>query len=637
MGRHFRVLSAAAFAGLAGVVLFPESLSAQSSPSTARPEMQTARASRTTLTGVVTDERGGPVTGATVSALGATMALAVTDQRGRFAFLDLPHGEYFVRAHLTGFAASRREFVRIGPSVATVPLLQLRRLDHPAPSPGPVDPAIKGRTILAAGFEAPAEPAGTPAATAGSAGTKDDHPHTETAWRLRHIKRSILKDSAREILVTADNEPRGSAFGRAFGSAGSFATALFTDLPFSGEVNVLTTSAFAPGGFVLSSALPRGVAYLSLGAPSPAGDWLVRAAMSEGDVASWIVAGSFVARRTSTHAYTVGLSYSTQQYQGGNPAALAAVTDTSRNVGEVYAYDSWKLSPIATLDFGGRYSRFDYLQNRGMLSPRATFTLEPFKGTRISSSVTQQMVAPGAEEFLPSRIAGPWLPPERTFAPLFGSELRAERTRYLDVGLEQHFSDSILGVRRFIQSVDDQLATLFAISTADSPRAVGHYYVHNLGAVDANGWGVRLSSRDSARIHAIIDYTLTRARWIARNDGPSLLAVAPALVRAEREDIHDITTTLKTDIPETATRVFVLYKINSAYTRHRDPSKPGLDGRFDVQVNQALPFGLAGTEWEILFGLRNLFRDPADAASIYDELLVTRPPKRVVGGFLVRF
>ncbi len=636
MGRHFRVLSAAAIAGLAGVVLSSESADAQSRVSTAKLEMQTARASRATLSGVVTDERGGPVSGATVSALGATMALAVTDQRGRFAFLDLPLGEYFVRAHVTGFAASRREFVRVRAGAATVPLLQVRRLDRPVPVTGPVDPAIKGRTILAAGFDGASDPDET-AATSPPAESKDDHPHTETAWRLRHIKRSILKDSAREILVKADNEPRGSAFGRAFGSAGNFATSLFTDFPFRGEVNLLTTSAFAPGAFVLSSALPRGVAYLSLTAPSPAGDWFVRAAMSEGDVASWIVAGSFVARRSSTHAYTVGLSYSTQQYQGGNPAALAAVTDTSRNVGEVYAYDSFKLSPIATLDFGGRYARFDYLEHRGLLSPRATFTLEPVKGTRISSSVTQQMVAPGAEEFLPSRIAGPWLPPERTFAPLFGNELRAERTRYVDVGFEQHFSDSILGVRRFFQSVDDQIATLFAIATPDSPRAVGHYYVQNLGAIDANGWGVRLSSRDTARIHAIIDYTLTRARWISRSDTPSLVALAPSLVRAEREDIHDITTTLKTDIPETATRVFVLYKINSAYTRHRDPSAPGLDGRFDVQVNQALPFGLRGTEWEVLFGLRNLFRDPADAASIYDELLVTRPPKRVVGGFLVRF
>jgi len=54
-------------------------------------------------------------------------------------------------------------------------------------------------------------------------------------------------------------------------------------------------------------------------------------------------------------------------------------------------------------------------------------------------------------------------------------------------------------------------------------------------------------------------------------------------------------------------------------------------------VAWALPFGLGGTKWEVLLGVRNLFRDPNDPASMYDELLVVRPPKRVVGGFLVRF
>jgi len=84
--------------------------------------------------------------------------------------------------------------------------------------------------------------------------------------------------------------------------------------------------------------------------------------------------------------------------------------------------------------------------------------------------------------------------------------------------------------------------------------------------------------------------------------------------------------------------VFVLYKLNSGFARRSaNLAETGIEGRFDLQVNQALPFGLGGTKWEILVGVRNLFRDPNDQGSIYDELLVVRPPKRVVGGFLVRF
>jgi hypothetical protein len=82
----------------------------------------------------------------------------------------------------------------------------------------------------------------------------------------------------------------------------------------------------------------------------------------------------------------------------------------------------------------------------------------------------------------------------------------------------------------------------------------------------------------------------------------------------------------------------VLYRINTGYTRSdTELPRPGLDARFDVQVNQALPFAIGGTKWEVLVGVRNLFRDPNEPGSIYDELLVVKPPKRVVGGFLVRF
>jgi hypothetical protein len=162
--------------------------------------------------------------------------------------------------------------------------------------------------------------------------------------------------------------------------------------------------------------------------------------------------------------------------------------------------------------------------------------------------------------------------------------------------------------------------------------------VATAGSVDAQGWGVKLSSSTSKRLSGSVDYTLTHARWNSFGELGQARPWIARLTRAQEEDNHDLTTSIRTDIPETATRVFLLYKLNSGYARRSGSlSESGLDGRFDVQVNQALPFGLGSTKWEVLVGIRNLFRDPNDPASIYDELLVVRPPKRVVGGFLVRF
>jgi hypothetical protein len=63
-----------------------------------------------------------------------------------------------------------------------------------------------------------------------------------------------------------------------------------------------------------------------------------------------------------------------------------------------------------------------------------------------------------------------------------------------------------------------------------------------------------------------------------------------------------------------------------------------LDGRFDVQVRQSLPFmNFSSAKWEMLLAVRNFFREGAADQSIYDELLVVRPPKRVVGGVTLHF
>jgi hypothetical protein len=643
MARLGRVLSAAIWIG-ATASMVPVSVHAQNragSGTQARPSSASAVKSVKvvggSISGVVSDERGGPLRGATVSAVGqAAMAAANSDQNGRFSIDSLPAGDYVVRAHMPGFIASRREAVKVAAATAVVPQLQLTRIDGGAPRS---EAPLKSRPIVAAGFQLPHAEGGADGDK--NAADDDSHPHSEVAWRLRHIKRSILKTEGGSSIFTDDTEipdAGGSMFGRALDSAAGLASSIFADLPLNGEVNLLTSSAFAPGELFGGSGMPRGIAYLSLAAPTGAGDWTVRGAMSEGDLASWIVAGSFTSRAGMAHSYNVGLSYSMQEYQGGNPSALAAMGEGSRNAGEIFAFDRWTLAPWLSLDYGARYARYGYLETQnGLLSPRLGFTLEAMPGTRLSATVMQRMVAPGAEEFLPRALTGPALPPERTFAPFFSDPMRAERARSVDFAVEHDFDGAyVLGVRRFYQNVDDQLVTMFRVSPAGEPRSLGHYYVANAGAFDASGWAVTLSTPRLAKIHGSVDYSVTRTHWMSQNH--NLGAIVPAAFRTDSEDIHDITTSVSTDISETATRFYFLFKVNTAFTRSNPAyPRPGIDGRFDVQVNQALPFGLAGTKWEVLVGVRNLFRDPNDPASVYDEILVVRPPKRVIGGFLVRF
>jgi hypothetical protein len=588
-----------------------------------------ARVGSGTIRGTVRDTMGGALEGVLVSALGAMSTVAVTDTTGRYAFPSLPPGPYLLRAHLPGFVASPRELVQVLPNTQLVRAIALRRI-------GAVIGEGDTPETLAAGL------AGGEANPVAGGG---DHAHTPTAWRLRHVQRSVLRD-VNGVPLEEDKAPEpqsawapGSWLG-AVASSARLASALFADSSVSGEVNLLTTGAFDNTQDLFSVArVPRGVAYLSIGAPVGLGAWSVRAAVTGGEISSWIVAGAYKGQARQGHLLNLGVSYGAQQYEQANPLTIASIAETNRNVGAVHGFDNWALSRQVEVSYGAQWARYDYLDRENLLSPQVGVSVSPMRQTYIRASVSQQMVVPGAEEFLPpSAGGGPWLPPERTFAPLVGDRFRAERVRNFEVSVEREFDATyVIGIRRFYQQSDDQLVTLFGVDTASAD--LGHYVVASSGAVSAHGWGVRLSSPLISRLRGSVDYSLTRARWAPSLENGIIEAVAPSAARSENESFHDVTTSLEAAIPETATRVSFVYKINSAYSRSEgDATLPGFDGRFDVRVNQSLPFmKFVSSEWEVLLAIRSLFREPLTGGSVYDELLVVRPPKRVVGGFLVRF
>jgi len=640
-----RMAASAALGGLA-LLCLPCMVTAQSGPQV-RAITHVASLAPGSILGTVQDEKGAPVSGAMVSALGATSAFAVTDRAGRFELRPLSPGPYVVRAHSTGFMASRGQIVDVHSSARSASSIALRHV------------ATLGTDtsypIAAAGFGSIPEKAAAPAdAAAGTSGTTDGaDDHGDIAWRLRHLRRGILKDATitDEILAglpsDAPNEFGGRGFsGNAFSATGNFASNFFAATPFSGQVNLLTTGSFdSPQQLFSNDNFSRGIAYLALGAPvGEHADWTVRAALTQGDLASWIVAGEYTTRAPARHRYDIGLSYSTQRYEGGNFAALQSVTDGSRNAGALYGFDTFSITPRLTLTYGGRYARYDYLDGQSLLSPRIAVTVEPADHFRISTMVSRRAVAPGAEEFMPRMDAGIWLPPQRTFSSVMtGRPLQAERTNHMEVEVERDLGSATVSLRAFHQQVDDQLMTLFGMDLPGTPSAIGHYFVGNTGDVNASGVAAGVRAAFAHRVHGSVEYSVTRAQSTPSAEAADLILVAPYALRPEREHIHDVSTSVETEVPETSTRVVVLYRVTSANSRASAAGTPPapplpIDARFDVQVRQSLPFmDFSSAKWEMLVGVRNFFRDAAPDQSIYDEVLVVHPPKRIVGGLTLKF
>ena len=592
-----------------------------------------AAASTGHIEGSVIDEAGKPLDGVVISALGNTTAFAVSDKTGQFTLRQLPPGPYLLRAHLEGFLAPRSTMVNVRPAGRSASTFTLRR-EAAAGAPRVADAGV-GTTVIGA----PVDPA-----------TKAGRDESDFAWRLRHLKRGVLRDAGTIAGIPQNSPPDNDWFitdsfqflGRAVGSSAKAATALFSDMSLGGQVNLLTTGAYDNPLQLLQLDRTSSVAVFSLGAPvGTHGDWSVRAAMNQNDLSSWMLAGSYVVTAPVAHRYQVGMSYSLQRYEGGNTAAMLAVTDTARNVGSVFAYDEWEVSRYLSVSYGANYAHYDYLpEGPSLFSPRLAATLSPTRNMRVRFSASRDISAPGAEEFLPPTSAA-YLPPQRTFSSISAAGLRTQDALNYQVGVERVFNGATFGVRAFDQQITNQTVTVFGLRQDDAVAAtLGHYFVGAAGNANVRGVGVTFTHALFENVRGWVDYSLANATWQSHAT-PVEYAVltrwVPSAVRSN-ERIHDVTTSLQAEIPMTATRVVVLYKLNSAFASNSATGAPGLDARFDLQVNQALPFmNFRESQWEMLVGVRNLFHESLTSASAYDELLVVRPPKRVVGGLTIKF
>jgi hypothetical protein len=530
--------------------------------------------------GMVCDAAGRGLADASVLAVGQTIVSVRSDLAGRYSLL-LPPGDYVLRATRDGYVSTYREPVRIQGSALLERTITLVRQDLNV-----VDP---------------------------------NHAHTEMAWRLRHLPRGVLRD------------------GQDWTNTAGRASALPAFDNLSGQVNLLTTGVATPPSAWIPSSLPRGVAFVEFGAPVIGhGSWTLRAALASGTGRTWNVFGEYEADANRLHSWKMRVSYSTQGFTRAPEGAAMSSTDV-RSVAGVAGDDRWEFAPGMELAYGGRAERFDYLVHPHLFSVHAGLSAEILPLMLMRVRVAQNMIAPGADEFLPPPTGGAWLPVEHMFEPLSSRRaLRAERLRVADVTLAYRLRENThwptLHVRAFSQQANDQMATLFGTENEAEP---GPYFIAPVGAVNVLGFGVGASAQFSPNISGQIEYTRVMSDWDQDARVRAVRRMSPSVLRST-EDLHDVTATLDATVPRSSTRISVAYRASTGFSGQR--LEPGLAARFHVQVHQALPFKpTRKSQVELMFSLRNMFRDINGDASWYDELLTVAPPLRFVGGLQIRF
>ena len=601
----------AVFVACVSAAICAESARAQTSPRLPVPISQQASLTDGSVHGLVRDDLGRAIGGVNVIALGTTLGMAKSDATGRFT-LALAPGDYVLRATREGYLSTYREPIRVQTSALLERNITLVRLGVTALA---LPPSISDLLIP---------------------DKDDDGNHTEAAWRLRHLTRSVLRDIT---VANAAGEPRRNT--SSFTPSTSVVDSTFSGL--SGQFNFLTTSLLAASSGWIPTQVPRGIAYLSMTAPvGSRGDWRVRGATTAADLSSWVALGEYQARSDRTHMFIVGLSYSAQLQPNNSATSLSSVTEGTRSVGGLYGFDRWRVRSNLDVTYGLRVDRYDYLHDTDLASGRVGARATLFPGTTLSASASQRMIAPGGDEFLPPPTEGVWIPPERTFSTLVpGSQMNAERVRRYEVELAHAIGPAAvagsIAVRRFREVTDSQIATMFGVNqTTDD---AGHYYVSSPGDIDLDGWTFHLSGHPVPRVNGTVEYSVTDAHRRLDGEAFTLARVVPSMLRENRERLHDLTASVDATMPETSTHVTLIMRLNNGYSRiGRMSPVPLADGRFDLEVRQALPFEpVRGGRVEVMLAIRNLFKDLSEAASFYDELLTVAPPVRVMGGIQMKF
>ena len=546
-------------------------------------------------------------------------------------------------------------FVQVVPSRGTHFDVQLRRAAAPVMAPA-------GGAVLAAGVGVPSNAAEATGATLPASVLPIDeaeaadavpHDHSSAAWRLRHAKRSALRETTSRIddVSRLDDEDLwrsiirlGDVAGWTAG-AGRPAASTVLNGTLTGRVQLLTAGAFdQPFEAFTTDDMPAGIAFVHLAGPlSTRTTWSVEAATARGGVTSWFVGGSYATVVADSHGVEVHSSYSRQRSAAASGVSVFGLEDDGRSAGGVQVVDHWTISPRAMLDVGGRYERYDYLRDPGLFSPMITASLSPAARTWVRVTAAREMSAPGAEEFVPQAYGSLSLPPQRTFSAMVsGRPLDGQETRHVGIALEQDIATFRVAVTHFRQNVDGQFATVFDPGLAKGQRRadLSHYGVAAVGDFAASGWGVGVSRPVGTHLRGGLEYRTSDVDWQAGDDIAAVGLVAPSAVRSMRERMHDVTLRVDAAAPRTGTRLTTACRYNTRFTRGAaSQGTPAGAMRYDVQVYQGVPYLKNDmAQVELVFGVGNLIRTATDGvASLYDELLVVRPPTRVVGGVTVQF
>ena len=553
------------------------------------------------LLGWVENTQGVPVAGAVVSIFGKGIRggslVTLSDSSGQFFLPSLPAGSYTLRALGNGHQPAPAKTVTVLPHQDSVFTVSLKPVGGKTPEASDV---------------------------AAAAATEDDEARRELRWLVRHKRRSVLEDR--------DYDPRAGSEGPSETAPArvDLESAVASSMPaVAGTFEVMTTPALIgeDGALALADGVPTSQGVLRLhGKMADFGEWKLGGLVTESEGAAWRMAAEFTLTPGGGHEIQAGAGYGTRYLRPILGVGPGAPLDT-RSVGSIFARDSWRMGQSWTASLGTRYSYVGFLEDGNNLDGFVALERAAGRHGRIHGSLAVKTLAPGGDLLTLSSLASD---PVLSLAHLDDS-LRAERTGRSELGFDREVGHATIGAFVFREGVRDQLVNVHGRQANDGLRIL------NGGSLAVRAVGLTLTQRLGNAVTGSLTYSYGRASREGVPEG--LLADDPGFSGAFREaGYHDVVARVETFIDLTGTRLTAYYRVNTLEPEGESGARSVTNRRFDIRLTQGLPFmqPITRADWELLVAVRNLFYEDFEGGAL-DEIASLHPPKRVMGGFAVKF
>jgi outer membrane receptor protein involved in Fe transport len=541
--------------------------------------------------GWVEDTRGAPVPGAVISifgkGVGGSGLVTLSDSAGRFFLPSLPAGSYTLRALGAGHQPAPARLITVLPNRDSTFTVSLTPVGE------------EGESSLRA------EP-------------EDKLTRRELTWLLRHKRRSVLETrDAGPPEAEPGDEP----------AARRLLASFHPDL--TGTVELMTNPADFGSDSDGQDEEPASLSVLRLrGRIAQSGSWSLGGLVSESEDTIWRMAAEFLIDAEDGHQLQMGSGYGARWRRPILPSDRGSRLD-DRSVGALFLQDRWEMDDRLTATLGGRFTHIGFLDQANHFDPLFALELRHDAQTRLRGSLAARTLVPGGDLLTLSSLA---TAPAIAYAAM-DPGLRPEQSLRVEISLDQDLGDTRVSAHTFYEGVHDQLHNRFDVASDGR-----NLHIANVGGVAMRGMGLTVARRIGDCVTGSMSYTYGHSWRAPRTAAPIEVEYAPSIA-IRKGDFHDLVGRLETVLESSDTRLVAYYRMSRLVpVGESRPLAPVRTSRFDVQLSQGLPFlgGLTRADWDLLLAVRNLYYEPSEGALV-DEMAVTNPPRRVLGGIAVRF